>query len=46
MISTGKNKLDCIGKMIKIIVLLVLQIGTKVIHVNFWDPKKDYVSLH
>jgi hypothetical protein len=45
MTLNGKNKQDYIGRLIKIIALSQSQIGTKVIHMNFWEQKKDFALL-
>jgi hypothetical protein len=47
MTLNGRNKQDYIGgNKSKTTALLVLQIGIRPTHMNSWDLKKDYVSLH
>jgi len=45
MISIGKNKLEYIGNNRKTHVTFQLLIGIVYIVLNFWELKKDFVSL-
>jgi len=44
-ISIGKNKLESTGNNKKILVIFQSPIGIVYTAMNFWEPKKDFVSL-
>ena len=46
MTLIGRNKLEFIGDKNKIIAIFQLLIGIVFIHMNFWELKRDFVSLH